>query len=118
MSFSVEFQANDGQFETVIFGNEEAARRFASTKKYACVLPADADAPDVAVKQLAPKGKALTLARKASARKARLAGKKPAKSIEGLVKKSTPRPVAAGPSLTDFLVARMAAKKAAEAQAA
>ena len=110
MSYRVEYQANNGQFETVIFGNEEAAGRFASTKKYACVLPADADAPDVAVKQLAPKGKALTLARKARARKARLEGKKPA-AAKSPAERAIP--ASSGFSLTDFLRERLAKKEAA-----
>jgi hypothetical protein len=107
MSFCVEFQANNGQVETIVFGNEDAAKRYAATKKLAMVLPAEVDAPDAVVKKLAPRGKARP--------KAKRRDKKPAKSIEGLVPKKAPveRPKAPGFSLGEFLAERLA-KKAEE----
>ena len=110
MSYRVEYQANNGKFETLVFGNEEAAKKFASTKKLAAIEPVADDAPDVAVKQLAPKGKALTLARKARAHKARLEGKKPA-AAKSPAERAIPAP--SGFSLTDFLRERLAKKEAA-----
>ena len=103
MSFSVEYQANNGQLETIVFGNEAAANRFASTKKLAVVTPVEVEAPDAAVKQLAPRGKARPPAKRRA--------KKPA----------TPRvaaertaPVASGgfsSALADFLRERLAKKE-------
>lgn len=103
MSFRVEYQANDGQIETLTFGNEAAAQRFASTKKLAVVTPCEGDAPDVAVKQLAPRG----LAKPRKAPKAR----KPA-APRAAPKAPAERRQSQGPSLMASIMA-MLSKKAA-----
>lgn len=99
MSFSVEYQANNNEFETIVFGNEQAANRFAATKKLAVVIPVDADAPDVAVKQLAPRGKARP--------KAKRRERKPVECrLPGVA------PETSGPSMTAQLVALFSKKVA------
>jgi len=106
MSFCVEYQANDGSTETLTFGNEAAAARFASTKKVARVLPAEGDAPDVAVRQLAPRGKARP-------HKVPKAKRPVAKSIANLVPKKVPaeRPQGQGPSLMASILAMLSKKE-------
>ena len=101
MSYRVEYQANNRQIETLLFGNEEAANRYAATKKLATVSLDGDDAPDVAVKNLAPRGKARPTSKRRDKKP-----HAPRPTVE-----SAPRPTPPGTALGDFLRERLAKKE-------
>lgn len=52
MSYRVQYQAHNGQQESIVFGNENAARTYAKTKKSASVTMVESEAPDAEIRRM------------------------------------------------------------------